>query len=94
PRTQELSSITVLLTDRADGFSAMHKLEVDEGWQWLDGAPVALLRAQLRQGRPVPRGRQAHRGEGRVTGQAIEFAPQHVHDPRQRARIGLLLHQQ
>ena len=48
PRTQELSSITVLLTDRADGFSAMHKLEVDEGWQWLDGAPVALLR--LRRG--------------------------------------------
>lgn len=48
PRTQELSSITVLLTDQADGFSAMHKLTIDEGWQWLDGAPVALLR--LRRG--------------------------------------------
>lgn len=44
PRTQGLSSILVLLTSAADGFSAMHKLEVDEGWQWLEGAPVALLR--------------------------------------------------
>ncbi|HQF03222.1 MAG TPA: cupin domain-containing protein [Phycicoccus sp.] len=48
PRTQELSSITVLLTDQPDGFSAMHSLTIDEGWQWLDGAPVALLR--LRRG--------------------------------------------
>jgi predicted cupin superfamily sugar epimerase len=48
PRTQELSSITVLLTDQPDGFSAMHRLDIDEGWQWLDGAPVALLR--LRRG--------------------------------------------
>lgn len=52
PRTQELSSITVLLTDRPDGFSALHKLAVDEGWQWLDGAPVALLRLR-RSGRGV-----------------------------------------
>ncbi|WP_106298811.1 cupin domain-containing protein [Knoellia remsis] len=44
PRTQELSSILVLLTSAADGFSAMHRLEVDEGWTWLDGAPAALLR--------------------------------------------------
>ncbi|KGN31035.1 hypothetical protein N802_05365 [Knoellia sinensis KCTC 19936] len=44
PRTQALSSIQVLLTSEADGFSAMHKLAVDEGWQWLDGAPAALLR--------------------------------------------------
>ena len=43
PRTQELSSITVLLTARADGFSAMHKLEVDEGWQWLAGSPIDLV---------------------------------------------------
>jgi predicted cupin superfamily sugar epimerase len=48
PRTQELSSITVLLTDATDGFSAMHRLEIDEGWQWLEGSPVALLR--LRRG--------------------------------------------
>jgi predicted cupin superfamily sugar epimerase len=44
PRTQEMNAITVLLTDRADGFSAMHRLAVDEGWQWLGGAPMALLR--------------------------------------------------
>lgn len=44
PRIQELSSITVLLTNEDAGFSAMHKLDVNEGWQWLDGAPVALLR--------------------------------------------------
>lgn len=49
PRTQGLSSILVLLTSAADGFSAMHRLEVDEGWQWLEGAPAALLR--LREGR-------------------------------------------
>jgi hypothetical protein len=30
PRTQELSSITVLLTDQPDGFSAMHSLTIDE----------------------------------------------------------------
>lgn len=44
PRTQQLNGITVLLTDGAAGFSAMHRLAVDEGWQWLGGAPVALLR--------------------------------------------------
>lgn len=44
PRTQELGGVTVLLTDRPDGFSAMHRLAVDEGWQWLGGAPAALLR--------------------------------------------------
>jgi predicted cupin superfamily sugar epimerase len=49
PRTQELSSVLVLLTAAPEGFSAMHRLTVDEGWQWLDGAPVALLR--LREGR-------------------------------------------
>lgn len=48
PRTQELSSILVLLTSAPDGFSAMHRLEVDEGWQWLEGAPAALLRLRTR----------------------------------------------
>ena len=48
PRTQELNAITVLLTPQPDGFSAMHRLAVDEGWQWLAGAPAALLR--LRRG--------------------------------------------
>jgi predicted cupin superfamily sugar epimerase len=44
PRIQELSSVTVLLSSEEGGFSAMHRLAVNEGWQWLDGAPVALLR--------------------------------------------------
>ena len=44
PRTQALSSIQVLLTAGGDGFSAMHQLTIDEGWQWLEGAPAALLR--------------------------------------------------
>lgn len=44
PRTSHLSSITVLLTPGHDGFSAMHRLTIDEGWQWVDGAPAALLR--------------------------------------------------
>lgn len=48
PRTQGLSAASVLLTNRPDGFSAMHRLAVDEGWQWLAGAPAALLR--LRKG--------------------------------------------
>ena len=44
PRTQNLNAITVLLTDQPEGFSAMHRLTIDEGWQWLGGAPAALLR--------------------------------------------------
>lgn len=44
PRTRRLSSITVLLTPADDGFSAMHSLKVDEGWQWLAGAAAAMLR--------------------------------------------------
>ena len=44
PRTRNLSSITVLLTAGEAGFSAMHRIEVDEGWQWLDGSPAAMLR--------------------------------------------------
>ena len=31
PRTQGLNAITVLLTDRPEGFSAMHRLTIDEG---------------------------------------------------------------
>ena len=48
PRTQDLSNILVLLTSDPEGFSAMHRLDIDEGWTWLDGDPVALLR--LRRG--------------------------------------------
>ena len=44
PRTRNLSSITVLLAAGADGFSAMHRLTFDEGWQWIDGAPAVMLR--------------------------------------------------
>ena len=44
PRTQALNSILVLLTPADDGFSAMHQLRIDEGWQWLEGAPAAVLR--------------------------------------------------
>ena len=44
PRTQNHNAITVLLTDQPEGFSAMHRLTIDEGWQWLGGAPAALLR--------------------------------------------------
>jgi uncharacterized protein len=44
PRAPGLSAATVLLTNRPDGFSALHRLTVDEGWQWLAGAPAALLR--------------------------------------------------
>jgi len=61
PRTQALSSILVLLTARADGFSAMHRLEIDEGWQWLEGAPAALLRLE--------EGPHRHRGKLTVLGE-------------------------
>lgn len=44
PRTAALSAITVLLGDAPDGFSAVHRLDVDEGWQWLEGDPAVLLR--------------------------------------------------
>lgn len=44
PRTRNLSSITVLLTQADDGFSAMHRLTIDEGWQWIDGDPAVMLR--------------------------------------------------
>jgi predicted cupin superfamily sugar epimerase len=50
PRTPSLSGVTVLLTDRPDGFSAIHRLELDEGWQWLDGAPVTMLTLAGRSG--------------------------------------------
>jgi predicted cupin superfamily sugar epimerase len=44
PRTRNLSSITVLLTAAPEGFSAIHRLTVDEGWQWVDGSPAVMLR--------------------------------------------------
>lgn len=43
PRTQELSCITALITNAPDGFSALHVLSVDEGWQWLAGSAAQML---------------------------------------------------
>ena len=43
PRTAGLSSITSLITSAPDGFSALHVLSIDEGWQWLAGAPLTML---------------------------------------------------
>jgi len=44
PRVAGLSSILALVADTPEGFSALHRLEIDEGWQWLDGAPLTMLR--------------------------------------------------
>jgi len=44
PRVPGLSTILALVADRPDGFSAMHRLEIDEGWQWIDGDPLTMLR--------------------------------------------------
>ncbi len=43
PRVAGLSSITALLTEEPAGFSALHRLRIDEGWQWLAGSPADLL---------------------------------------------------
>lgn len=42
PRVPGLSAVLVLLTEEPGGASARHRLSCDEGWQWLDGAPVEL----------------------------------------------------
>lgn len=44
PRIERMNTITALLADTADGFSALHRLDVDEGWTWLDGAPIRMFR--------------------------------------------------
>ncbi len=43
PRVPGLSTIRALIADSPDGFSAMHRLAIDEGWQWLDGSPLTML---------------------------------------------------
>lgn len=43
PRVAGLSSITALLTEEPAGFSALHRLSIDEGWQWLAGSPADLV---------------------------------------------------
>jgi predicted cupin superfamily sugar epimerase len=48
-RNSEMNSILALITSEPDGFSAMHKLNLTEGWQWLAGAPLEML--QLHPGR-------------------------------------------
>ena len=65
---------------RPDGFSAMHRLAIDEGWQWLDGAPAALLRLRPGgsgvlnyvgpQATPVPRA--ARHLDGRLHARCLE----------------------
>lgn len=44
PRIERLNTITALLAATPDGFSALHRLDVDEGWTWLDGAPIRMFR--------------------------------------------------
>jgi predicted cupin superfamily sugar epimerase len=41
-RISEMNSIFFLMTSAADGFSALHRLGVTEGWQWLAGAPAEM----------------------------------------------------
>jgi len=48
-RNSEMNSILALVTNEPNGFSAMHKLNLTEGWQWLAGAPLEML--QLHPGR-------------------------------------------
>lgn len=45
-RTNEMNSILFLMTDSVEGFSALHRLKITEGWQWLAGAPVRMLQFQ------------------------------------------------
>lgn len=42
-RASELNSILFLLTDGPDGFSALHRLSVTEGWHWLAGADAEVV---------------------------------------------------
>lgn len=42
-RLGEMNCIYFLMTGAADGFSALHRLEVTEGWQWLAGAPARMV---------------------------------------------------
>lgn len=42
-RTDAMNSIYFLMTDSAEGFSALHKLQITEGWQWVAGAEVEML---------------------------------------------------
>lgn len=42
-RITTMNCIYALMTDEYQGFSAMHLLDLDEGWQWLAGAPLTML---------------------------------------------------
>ena len=42
-RNKDMNSILALVTNEHDGFSAMHRLQLTEGWQWLAGAPLEML---------------------------------------------------
>ncbi len=43
PRVAGLSTIIALFADHPDGFSALHRLDCDEGWQYLDGDPIEVF---------------------------------------------------
>ena len=42
-RIDTMNCILALITNTPEGFSALHKLAVDEGWQWLAGDSVRML---------------------------------------------------
>ncbi len=42
-RIGTMNSIFALITNTPEGFSALHRLQLDEGWQWLGGAAATML---------------------------------------------------
>jgi predicted cupin superfamily sugar epimerase len=42
-RIATMNCIMALVVNSHEGFSAMHRLQLDEGWQWLGGAPLSML---------------------------------------------------
>jgi predicted cupin superfamily sugar epimerase len=42
-RTEAMNSIYFLMTDADDGYSALHRLKVTEGWQWVAGDAVEMM---------------------------------------------------
>jgi predicted cupin superfamily sugar epimerase len=42
-RIATMNCIMALVVNSPEGFSAMHRLQLDEGWQWLGGAPLSML---------------------------------------------------
>lgn len=42
-RTEAMNSIYFLMTNSDNGFSALHRLKITEGWQWVAGDPVEMV---------------------------------------------------